>query len=375
MCRTVLAEAFMKNARPIWFYPAPLLCAWLVAGLQSGPAWGQGVDAGRAEPPRPEFVIAMVLPRDEQEIEAGFKDYLRKRNVSVRYVGIRYSGRPEDGPTLIEQVRKARPNLIYSWGTPTTLVLAGTHDKAGSAAAGATIRDIPIVFAEVTDPIGTRLLPALERPGRNVTGVSHVAPLTAQLKTMQAYRPVRKIGYITNPAEANTGLVRAALGKLAASQKFEIVDEVVPLDGAGKPDPSELPKMIRRFAERKVDFLYVPPSTFLAFTHRDLVTQAALAERVPTFCSTESIVRRASCLFGLFSNGANIGRFAAYKAVQILVGQIPVNEIPAETLQAFSLLINLRIAKAMDLYPPLSLLNIAEVLAVEPTTALADPIR
>jgi putative tryptophan/tyrosine transport system substrate-binding protein len=303
--------------------------------------------------------IAMVLPREEQNIEAAFRDYLARRNVPAKIEVVRFSGKGEDGPALVAQVRKLRPDLIYSWGTGATLALAGTHDTPKAAD---FIRDIPIVFTEVTDPLGTKLLKQLNPPGRNVTGVSHVAPLPVQMSALRSYRPFTRLGYITNPKEPNTQLVLEALRGLAQTMKFEIVDETVPLDAAGNPDASALPGIIRRIGERKVDFLYIGPSTFLAFTHRDLVTQSALDAKVPTFCATESIVRKAKCMFGLFSNGSNIGRFAGYKAAQVLVDKVPVGTIPAETLQRFSLLVNMPVAKQLALYPPLLLLDAAEVI-------------
>lgn len=303
--------------------------------------------------------IVMVLPRDEQNIEAGFRDYLRRRNLPVRIEVVRFSGKAEDGPALVAQVRKAQPDLIYSWGTGTTLALAGPHDTAKPQE---FIRDTPIVFTEVTDPVGSKLLGQLNPPKRNVTGVSHVAPLAVQLNAVRSYRPFKKLGYIVNPKEANTKLVLEALKKLAPDMGFEIVEQTVPLDAQGNPDPTALPGMIQTIAKAKVDFLYIGPSTFLAFTHRDLVTQSALDARVPTFCATESIVRKAKCLFGLFSNGANVGRFAGYKAAQVLAERQPVDAIPAETLTRFSLLINMPTAKSLELYPPLSLLNVAEVV-------------
>ncbi|WP_325001830.1 ABC transporter substrate-binding protein [Ramlibacter sp.] len=303
--------------------------------------------------------IVMVLPRDEQNIEAGFRDYLAKRNLPLKILTVRFSGRGEDGPALVAQVRRLAPDLVYSWGTGTTLALAGAHDAPN---AGDFIRDVPIVFTEVTDPVGSKLVRQLDPPGRNVTGVSHVAPLPVQLNAMRNYRPFSRVGYIVNPKEPNTQLVLQSMRQLAAGMHFDIVAETVPLDPAGNPDPTALPAIVRRIAAQKVDFLYVPPSTFLAFTHRDLLTQAALEAKVPTFCSTESVVRQARCMFGLFSNGSNIGRFAAYKAVQVLADRTPVERIPAETLQRFSLLINMPTAKALQLYPPLGLLNVAEVI-------------
>ncbi|MBP1313737.1 ABC transporter substrate-binding protein [Herbaspirillum huttiense F1] len=310
--------------------------------------------------------IAMVLPREEQNIEEAFKAYLQHQGLSVHYIPIRFSGRAEDAGRLRQEVRDAHPDLIYSWGTPTTLALAGKVDGP----AGDAIRDIPIVFTEVTDPVGAGLMRSLDHHESNVTGVSHVAPLPVQLNAIRSYRPFSRLGYLHNPAEPNSALVRAQLQQLAAQQKFEVESADIPLDARGEPDVQALPALIRRMAERKVDFLYIGPSTLLAFTHRDLVTGAALQARLPTFCATESIVRRSGCMFGLFSNGANTGRYAAAKALQILVQHIPAQRIPASTLQRFSLLINMRTAQSLDLYPPMLLLNIAEVIGLGP-----NPLR
>jgi putative ABC transport system substrate-binding protein len=303
--------------------------------------------------------IAMVLPRAEENIEAGFREYLAKRGVTAKFELVRFSGRAEDGPALVAEVRKLSPDLIYSWGTGTTLALAGPHDTPRPQD---FIRDRPIVFTEVTDPLGTKLLRQLDPPGRNVTGVSHVAPLQVQLNAMRGWRTFSRLGFITNPKEPNTLLVLESLRKLAPTMKFEIVHEQVPLSATGDPDPTALPALIHRIAEKKVDFLYIGPSTFLALTHRDLVTQSALAARLPTFCATESIVRKAKCMFGLFSNGTNVGRFAGYKATQILVEKVFVERVPAETLQRFSLLINMPVARELKVYPPLQLLDAAEVI-------------
>lgn len=303
--------------------------------------------------------VVMVLPREEQNIEAAFRDYLKKRQVPARIEVLRFSGKAEDGAALVAQVRQLKPDLVYAWGTNTTLAVAG---PAQAPHVQDFIRDTPIVFTEVTDPVGSGLLRQLNPPQRNVTGVSHVAPLPVQLNTMRTYRSFRRLGYLTNPNEPNSQLVLEALRKLGPTMDFEVVEEVVPSDVRGNPDPTALPALIQRIAAKKVDFLYIGPSTFLAFTHRDLVTRAALQARLPTFCATESIVRKASCLFGLFSNGSNVGRFAGFKAAQILLEKQPVGQLPAETLQRFSLLINMQTARTLELYPPLQLLNVAEVV-------------
>jgi putative ABC transport system substrate-binding protein len=338
----------------------------LLAGLALGAAAQQQAPAAAPAKSTAPVTIAMVIPRDEQSIETGFKAYLQRNGLQVRYVPIRASERPEDAAALRRQVRDARADLIYVWGTPTALSLAGRFDAKGDDA----IRDTPIVFTSVTDAVGAGLLPSLEKPGRNVTGVGHVAPLTVQLNAIRAYRPFKRLGYLHNPAEPNSGQIREQLGELARVQGFEIVDAAVPLLAGGAPDPAALAPLIADLAKRGADFLYIGPSTFLAFTHRDVVTRAAIDARLPTFCATESVVRQSGCMFGLFSNGANVGRFAAWKAMQVLVEKKPVAEVPASTLQRFSLLVNMRTVQSLGLYPPMLLLNVAEVINV-PKTAQA----
>ncbi|MNV89206.1 hypothetical protein D3C71_1834800 [compost metagenome] len=62
-------------------------------------------------------------------------------------------------------------------------------------------------------------------------------------------------------------------------------------------------------------------------------------------------------------------------AHQILVEKNPVSAVPASTLQRFSLLVNMRTAKALDLYPPMLLLNVAEVINTPPTALATTSAR
>ena len=341
---------------------AALLICGAAAHAQTAPSSGAAAAAAAATA---RYTIAMVLPRDDQNIEAGFTSYLQRQDVPVRYVSIRFSGKADDVADLRSRVRAANPDLIYVWGTPTALALAGKHDEPP----GSSIRDIPIVFTEVTDPVGAGLIPTLERPSRNVTGVSHVAPLPVQLNAIRAYRPFARLGYLHNPVEPNSAIIRDRLKELAKSQNFEVIEATLPLLPAGGPDPGQIAPQVKRLAERGAEILYVGPITFLAFTHRDAVTAAALENKLPTFCATESIVRQSGCMFGLFSNGANIGRYAASMARQILVEKKHAQDIPASTLQRFSLLINMRTVQALELYPPMLLLNVAEVINTEAQAA------
>ena len=314
------------------------------------------------------FTIVLALPREQQSTEAGFRSYLERENVAARYFEVRNSGNL-DAAQLRQQIADLKPDLIYAWGTPTALALAGRYDQSN---ANNPLKNLPILFAEVTDPVSAGLLRNPLKPERNITGVSHVAPLEVQLNAIKAYRPFRKIGYLHNPAEPNSADILRKLKALAQQEGMEVIDASLTLDAEQAPDPAQIAPLVADIVARGADLLYIGPVTFLAFTHRDTITQAALQHKLPTFCTTESIIRRSDCLFSLFSNETNIGRYTGFMAQQILLEKKPISAIPASTLQRFSLLVNMRTAKALELYPPMLLLNVAEVInvpAAAPTTA------
>ena len=340
--------------------PRTVLFRMLRLGLCLGLALGS---AARAQAPAQpaSFTIVMVLPHAAQSTEAGFRSYLQRENVAARYIEVRYSGDRLEEPVLRQQVAALGPDLVYALGSPTALALAGRHDESNAAN---PLRHTPIVFTEVADPVGVGLLRNPQRPERNITGVSHIAPLDLQFNAIQAYRPFHRIGYLHNPDEPNSSIILRDLQAFARRQGLEVIDASL---GTGA-DPAQIARKVAEIAARGAELLYVGPVALLAFTHRDAVMEAALRQRLPTFCTTESIVRRSGCLFGLFSNDTNVGHFAGSMARQILVEKKPVSAIPASTLQRFSLLVNLPTAQALNLYPPMLLLNVAEVVAATSPT-------
>lgn len=334
-------------------------------------------------------LVLMVMPRPAQEGEAAFQDTLRKRGFKGRFETVVFSGKAAEQPALVAKIREIKPALIYTYGTPSTLAVVGPFDAtldaktearadAKAAPAQAFVRDIPVVFADVTDPVASKVVaPGTERtPQGQVTGVSHVAPLAVQLQALGTYRagqpPLRRLGYLVNPAEANTSVVLERLKTLAqtSAPPFEVLSETLATDAAGAPEATSIAPAVQRLKARGAQWLYIGPSTFLAFSQRDVTTQAALDAGLPTFCATESVVRKSKCLFGLFSNSANVGRLVGDKAAAILLGRQSVSAVPVETLQRFSMLVNLPVALALKQYPPLGLLDVAEVL---PATAAAAP--
>jgi len=340
--------------------------AWAFLGVVPGAA-GAAPAAVAAAPvpaagagPRSGPLVALVLPSVEQDVERAFKDALRRKLPGVRFLEIQGGPRAEFVAQAWPRLRAARVALVYARGAPISLALAGR-------------RELPLVFTQVADPVGSGLVAALDQPGGKVTGVVHVAPLALQWNAMNAYRPVRRVGYVVNPGDVNSRLNRAALGELAGRSGFAVVDVTMPLDAHGAPDLGAVPALLRRLAELRPDLLYLGPGTFQTLAQRDLVTRLALEAQLPTFCATEGAVRDGSCLFGLFAGSGSVGRLAAWKAGRILAEGVSPGALPVQSLQAFTLLINLPVAARLRLYPPLSLLSVAEVIPL-PGSELGAPL-
>lgn len=305
-------------------------------------------------PPR----IYMILFRGETAVEKGFRDYFAVNGMPVELIVRDVALDVGKVPQLIAEARALKVDLIYTWGTPITLAVAG---KQGAVDPARHVTDIPVVFTMVASPQGSGLVKSLASSGRNITGACHVVPPSQQLSGIRAYRRFDRLAIIYNPAEPNSVQNVKDLRAVAASERFQLLERPVPLDTKGQPLASELPAMVEELAQQRVQLLYIGPDSFLA-ANRKVLTEAALAQRLPAFSATEIAVREGKALFGLVSGYESVGRLTAHKAEQILRQHMAPAAIPIETLARFSYLVNMPVAAQLDLYPPLKVLNYAELL-------------
>ncbi|ALJ37094.1 ABC transporter substrate-binding protein [Azospirillum brasilense] len=302
--------------------------------------------------------IVVLTPRKDVGDVLGLRDFIASSGLSAT-VEVREVPQASAMPTLLPDIRASKPDLVVTVFTPLTLGAVGRYDDPDPSR---FLTDVPVVFTSVTDPVASRVVRALDRPGRAVTGTRHIAPAAVQMKTMLSYRRWKKIAAVYNPAEDNMVVAVRDLKEEAARQGVEIHDAALPRDAAGAPQAAAIPDLIADAARAGAELVYIGPDTLVASNNNAVVAEQALAHRLATFCSTELPIRRANLLMGLVSPAVNVGRFAGLKAVEILTGAKPADTIPVETLNRFSLLLRIGAAKQLDLYPPMRLLNIAEIV-------------
>ena len=311
----------------------------------------------RAKPLR----IYAITFRGMTDVEKGFQDYFAARKIPVEITFRDLNRDASRMPGFIEEIRRTRPDLIYTWGTSVTLGVVGTYDQADPQN---YVSDIPVVFTLVAAPVLAKIVRDLKNPGRNVTGVFHVASTEAQMRAMASYRPFKSIGVLYTPTEQNSVVIVEELRAAGKKMGFTVHAKPLNLDAQKKVTIEGAPQMIRDLKAAKAEWLYLPPDSYLGTQAKQVIIPAAMAVGLPAFASTEQLMETGA-LTGLVSRYHSIGQFTAYKAEQILVNKVPPQRIPVETLTRFSLQVNLQTAEALKLPPPLPMFNYAEFLTAD----------
>ncbi len=311
---------------------------------------------------RPYRIYAITF-RGMTEVERGFQDYFAARHIPVQ---ITFRDLNRDNSRMagfIDEIRRTKPDLVYTWGTSVTLGVAGAYDQVDPQN---YITDIPVVFTLVAAPVLGKIVRDLKNPGRNVTGVYHVAPTETQIRAMASYRPFKSIGILYNPTEQNSVVVVEEVREVAKRLGFSVVAKPLRLDANKKVTSEGAADMVREMKlQNNVEWLYMPPDSYLGIIAQKTVIPAAMSVGLPAFASTEQLMETGA-LTGLVSRYHSIGQFTAYKAEQILVNKVPPSKIPVETLTRFALQVRMDVAEALNLPPPLPMFNYAELLVPKP---------
>jgi putative ABC transport system substrate-binding protein len=229
------------------------------------------------------------------------------------------------------------PDLILSHITPTTAALLQQT------------RTIPIVFATVSDPIGSGFVASFPRPGGNVTGFTSIEPTMAGkwLELLKEIAPrITRVAFLFNPGTAPyAGYFLNPLKAAALSLGVEVT--AIPVH-----DMSELESVVTAQARAPNSGLIGTPDSFLDVHHAD-ITLLAARYGLPAVYPFRQFAEEG----GLLSYGNDqVDKFrrAAVYADHILRGAKP-NELPVEAPVKFELVINLKTAKALGLDVPAQL--------------------
>jgi putative tryptophan/tyrosine transport system substrate-binding protein len=214
---------------------------------------------------------------------------------------------------------------------------------------------IPIVVI-TGDPVGAGLVASYAHPGRNITGLSNIAPELAgkRLELLKEAVPgITRVAAIWN--EADRTMATEFGETLLSTEKLGVQLQSLPVR-----EPSDLERAYEAATDRGADAIVLISDQFLTGQRRQLVALSAHS-RLPTISGDRAFPGAG----GLMAYGPNMSELyarAAYYVDKILKGANPA-DLPVERPMRFDFVINAKTAQALGLtIPPHVLLQATEVI-------------
>jgi putative ABC transport system substrate-binding protein len=318
-----------------------------IAGLAGAAAWP--VAARAQQPARMRRIGLMLgfLASDDPEAQArvtAFVQGLQERGwTDGRNVHIDHRWGLGDA----DRLRRYSAELVAL--APDVVLAGGNSALAALQQASSTV---PIVFANVSDPVGVGYVASLARPGGNATGFMAVefgvsAKLLEVLKKIAPH--VTRVAVVRNPGVATEVSQFAAIQTVAPSLRVELTP-------VGHRDTDEIERGITAFAREPNGGLIVTGQ--VGQFQRDQIIALAARHGLPAVYSFRGFVT-AGGLISFGTDQAEPYRLAAGYVDRILKGEKPT-DLPVQAPTKYEMVINMKTAKALGLTIPETLLATAD---------------
>ena len=294
--------------------------------------------------PRIGFLAATSAAVEKSRIEA-FRQGLREFGyIEGKNIGIEYrwaEGKLDRLPELAAELVRLKVDIIVSGGS------------TSSRAAKEATTSIPIVMAQVNDPVGSRMVASLAHPGGNITGLSTLVPELSGKRLELLKEIIPKLSRVALFGTSNTpGNAEALSETELAAKAFRVYFQYLDIRS-----PKDVETAFRAATNNRVDAVLVPGTPVL-IVRRKQIAELATKHRLPIAYGQPEYVEEG----GLMSYGTSVNdlyRRAATYVDKILKGAKPA-DLPVEQPSKFELVINLKAANQIGLTIPPNVLARAD---------------
>lgn len=249
-----------------------------------------------------QFTQHIALDRSRE----GFIKGLEDKGYIVEEKTVNVSGDIGLIPVTAKKFEAEGVDMIYAIATPAA---QGTKNA---------VKDIPIIFNAVTNPIEANLVDSNEEPGSNISGVSDYYPLEKQLKNfLDLFPNSKRLGVLYSPGEINSEVQIKELEKICKSLGIELVK-------TGVTTTNDVASAMNAMVS-KIDS-YIAIQDNLASSSASIISKILIENKIPSFAGEVGPVENGI----LLSDGLDyfkLGEEASNIAIEIFEGK-EIREIP-----------------------------------------------
>ena len=269
----------------------------------------------------------------------GFLDRLMALGLKVEPMVHIAQGNMGTNVQIASQIQGENPDLILAITTPSAQAVVQK------------IKDKPIVFTGVTDPVGAGLVKLLGAPGGNVTGMTDMSPMDRHLALIRECVPgLKRLGVLYNSGEPNSVVLVNVL-------KAECAKAGVALEEATAANSAAVYQAAKSLVGR-VDAVYVPVDNTVVSALESAI-KVCEQNRLPFFSGdTDSVAR--GTVAALAVDYRKMGEQTADMAARILKDHKKPGEMPVESIKTLALYVNTAAAARMGLTLPQTVLERAD---------------
>ncbi len=250
----------------------------------------------------------------------GFVKALTDAGITAEYDVQNAQGQMSNAKAIADKFKTDKVDLVHAIATPT------------AQAAIKAIKDIPVVYSSVTNPVSAGLVKTMGPSGTNVTGISDMLPVERQLKLYAEMMPrAKRWATIYNSGEANSVELVNVAKKIWKDMGMEVIEVSV-------SNSSEVFRAAQSLVGR-CDAIWVNTDNTVV-SALPAVAKVCNSKQIPLFAAdVDSITKGAVAALGF--NYFQVGYSAGKKAAAILKGKKP-GDIPSGYTENLSLHLNLK---------------------------------
>lgn len=244
-------------------------------------------------------------------------------------------GRPKTRITVeIAKGNKAKAARIAEKFSAANMDMVISIGTSATVAATRAIKDKPVLFSVVFDPVAAKVAKSWKSSGNNTTGSSSKVSMDKLVRTLKQLAPIKTLGVLYTPGQKNS---EAQLRELKRVQR-KLNIRVIPVPITAK---EEIPFIVANVS-KKAEALFLTGSSIVVKEIPKIVSIATKAHVITVTHLGDNVKK--GVLLGVSANPEKLGRLTAKKAIQVFKGKQP-SAIPIETLDKLDIIVNMKTAK------------------------------